>query len=243
MNILRQMVVVGFLATLLGGCGNKARDFNELIPRLMKPVNAYSNPMDAAANLFNVTSPDERRDAIAYLAVQKYGHEPAYMKAYKILTTDPHPMVRAQAMRALGTSHQNEAVPYLVDGNAPANTAGKTGLSDPDAEVRRDAAQGLQETFNESAIPALTAHVVDDVDEQVRMACARALKNGRTPAAYRALITALDDKNAGVVYYALQSLQITTGQLLGYDAKAWLGWYQQKYGAGAGAAGATTKPG
>ena len=91
------------IATLLTvtACGEKSpRNFNELIPRLMGTANRYQNPTDAAAALFNVTSPDERRDAIAYLETKKYGHEPAYMRAYEILTRDPHPMVRAQAMRA-----------------------------------------------------------------------------------------------------------------------------------------------
>ena len=75
-----------------------------------------TTPEEAASNLFNVTSPDERRDAIAYLQTKPYGHEPPYMKAYEILTTDPHPMVRGQAMLALGTSHQVEAVSYLIKG-------------------------------------------------------------------------------------------------------------------------------
>jgi len=225
----RQMRILGLLAILLGlgGCMDAIKDshdFNELIPRLMKPVNTYTNPIDAAANLFNVTSADERRDAVAWLCTKKYGHEAAYMKAYEVLTTDPHPMVRAQVMRALGSSHQDRAVPYLVDG-----TTGKTGLSDPEPEVRRDAARGLQETFNNTAIAALATSVIKDPDDQVRVGCARALGNGRTAVANRALIDALDDRNAGVVYWAHQSLVITTGQRIGFEPKAWLLWYRQNF--------------
>src|SRR4051794_27648256 len=100
-------------AILLAGCADLApakpsRNFNELIPRMMGAINK-STPEEAASNLFNVTSPDERRDAIAYLETQKWGHQPPYIRAYEILTTDPHPMVRAQAMRALGTSYQAPA--------------------------------------------------------------------------------------------------------------------------------------
>src|ERR1035437_8945668 len=232
-RILQQrMMIMGLLAMLMGlvGCADNStpRDFNELIPRLMKPVNSFSNPSDAAANLFNVTSPDERRDAIAWLATKPYGHEAAYMKAYKILTTDPHPMVRAQAMRALGSSHKyDEAVPYLIDGGTGKKA---TGLADAEPEVRRDAARGLQETFNDTAIPALAEHLLKDTDEQVRVGCARALKWGRSPMAYRALIDALDDRDAGVVYWAHQSLETTTGQRIGFDPKASLAWYQHSYG-------------
>ena len=211
---------------ILAGCGEKSpRNFNELIPRLMGTANRYQNPTDAAAALFNVTSPDERRDAIAYLETKKYGHEPAYMRAYEILTRDPHPMVRAQAMRALGSSHNPAILPYLLDG-----TTGNTGLKDPIAEVRCDAAQGLRQTFGPAAIAPLSLLLNTDPDDQVRIACARALFNASTPVAYRALIDALDDKNAAVVYWARESLIARTGSKLGFDAKLWLSWYQQKYG-------------
>ena len=226
---MRLLIVVVLVGVVLVGCQKDsvpARDFNELIPRLMRPVNAYSDPVEAAANLFHVTSPDERRDAIAYLSTQPYGHGAAYMKAYYMLTTDPHAMVRAQAMRALGASHQQEAVAYLVNGNTPAN---KTGLSDVDAQVRRDAARGLMETFNDTAIPALADRVIKDTDDQVRVTCAQALKNGRTAEAYRALIGALDDRDAAVVYYAHKALVMNTGENLGTNARPWLEWYQQAY--------------
>ncbi|MCL2646245.1 MAG: HEAT repeat domain-containing protein [Phycisphaerales bacterium] len=230
--IVGVMMVAGMVAA---GCQEHstvpARDFNELIPRLMKPVNTYDDPITAAANLFNVTSPDERRDAIAYLSPKPYGHEPAYMKAYYLLTTDPHAMVRAQAMRALGASHQQEAVPYLINGNAPsgATGVGKTGLSDPDVQVRRDAARGLMETFNDTAIPAVADCLLKDTDDQVRVTCAQALQNAHTPEAYRALIGALDDRDAAVVYHAHLALVANTGQDLGYNAKPWLEWHQKTY--------------
>jgi HEAT repeat protein len=221
-------IIVALALLALTGCGDssKPRDFNELIPRLMGSLKP-TNPTQAAANLFNVTSPDERRDAIAFLQDQKYGHEPPYMRAYEILTTDPHPMVRAQAMRALGSSHNQSAVPYLIDG-----TTGRTGLADPEAEVRRDAAQGLLETFNLTAIDPLARLLTGpkmDPDDQVRIACARALVNAGTPAVLRALIDALDDKNAAVVYWARESLIARTGNKFDFDGKTWLTWYQQAY--------------
>lgn len=212
------------VAMLLGGCSGEAansQDFNELIPRIMGAVKNRS-PEEAASNLFNVTNPDERRDAIAWLQTKRYGHEEAYMKAYYILTTDPSPMVRAQAMRALGSSHSNAAVPYLVGGQK-----GNGGLADKEPEVRRDAALGLTQTFNTSATAALADAVRKDPDQQVRVYAARALRSDGSSASVRALIDALDDRDAAVVYNAHQSLVHITHQNIGPDGKAWLSWYER----------------
>jgi hypothetical protein len=168
--------------------------------------------------LFNVTSPDERRDAIAYLETKKWGHDAPYLRAYEILTTDPHPMVRAQAMRALGTSNQAAEGAYLAKG-----------LMDTDVQVRRDAAWGLVTTWNDAAAAPLAALVKADEDDQVRVFAARALAHAHTPDAIRALIDALSDKDAAVVRYARSSLAAATGQDFSYDTRAWLSWYQKTY--------------
>jgi HEAT repeat protein len=199
------------------------RDYAELIPRMMGALNGRP-PAEAAAALLKVTNPDERRDAIAYLQMQSDGHDAAYMRAYKILTTDPSAMVRAQAMRALGTSHDPSAVPYLVNG-----TTGKTGLSDPENGVREDAALGLATTFGPSAEQPLADHLRSDADDQVRINAARALVNASSDTSIRALIDGLDDKNPAVVYYAHESLLQLTGQSLPFESKPWLEWYRRTY--------------
>jgi HEAT repeat protein len=218
----RKCSLLLFSGLLLAACENwgektPTRDFNELIPRFMGAANK-ATPEEAAANLFNVTNPDERRDAIAYLQTKPYGHEPPYMRAYEVLTTDPHPLVRAQAMRALGSSYQDRAAPFLIKG-----------LSDRDPTVRRDAAIGLIYTFRGEAIGPVCEHVRGDVDEQVRINCARALRHANTPDSIRALIDALEDRDAAVVFSARESLQAATSQDFGYDSRAWLAWYQQTY--------------
>lgn len=219
---------------LLAGCedmfspSSTSRNYDELINRMLGAIKNRS-PVDAAANLFNVTSPDERRDAIAYLETKKWGHEPPYMRAYEILTTDPHPMVRAQAMRALGTSYQ-----------APSGTYLAKGMSDEDVQVRRDAACGLISTWNEEALKSLILHTHPrrdalatppdgEDDEQVRIFAVQALCHSHAPDAFRALIDALNDRDVAVVRYAHSSLVAATGQDFSYDNKAWLTWYQQTY--------------
>jgi HEAT repeat protein len=211
------------LPLVLAGCGGDgvrgSRDFNELIPRMMGAVNSNSSPTQAAANLFNVTSPDERRDAIAYLQTKKYGHEAPYMKAYTLLATDPHPQVRAQAMRALGTSGDPSVAPTLV-----------TGLGDAEAEVRRDAAAALLTTYGPEAEAPLRVHLREDEDDQVKINCARALRHFRSQPVIRALIDALDDRNAAVAYWSRESLIGLTGERMPVDTKTWLTWYQQRFG-------------
>ncbi len=213
--------VMLLVALSLGGCGSgdtyAARDFNELIPRMMKAVNQGS-PQEAAANLFNVTSADERRDAVAYLETRPYGHAEAYMKAYKLLATDPHPMVRAQAMRALGSSHDPSIVNVLVKG-----------LNDSDVTVRRDASMALQSTYSEVALESMILHLKGDEDEQVRTNLALAMVQARNQKSIRALIDALDDSNAAVNYWAHQSLMGLTQQDIEPNGKLWLEWYRKTY--------------
>ncbi len=64
--------------------------------------------------------------------------------------------------------------------------------------------------------------------------------NASTPEATRALIDALDDKDAAVVYNARQSLWSTTREDFGYDSRAWLTWYQAKNAPATSTAPATT---
>lgn len=232
----RRWPLLFVLPLLLAGCEDMfshkpARNFNELVNRMIGAINR-TTPEEAAANLFNVTSPDERRDAIAYLETQKWGHEPPYMRAYQILTTDPHPMVRAQAMRALGTSYQASSGTYLAKG-----------LDDEDVQVRRDAAYGLISTWNDSAFPPLIAHVASDDDDLVRVYCARALVHASTPESIHALIGALGDKDAAVVRYAHDSLVALARQDFYYSTKDWTAWYQQTYAAPASPIAPPTRPG
>lgn len=220
-----------------GGCSETgpsapARDFNELIPRMLGSLGKGTTPEEQAANLFNVTSPDERRDAVAYLETKPWGHGPAEMTVYELLVRDSHPMVRAQAMRALGSSYQAPAADYLARG------LDKDGEV---VEVRRDAAYGLIFTWNDAAFPVLIKHLDSDEDMLVRGYCARALGHAHSADAVHALIDALNDSDAGVVRFAHGSLVSITGQDFYYDPKPWLAWYQNAYAAPQ-PAGAATAP-
>jgi len=215
-----------------------SRDFNELIPRMMGSIKNRP-PEEQAAAMFNVTSPDERRDAIAYLQTKAWGHQPPYMRAYELLVTDPHPMVRAQAMRALGTSYQAPAGDYLA-----------RGLKDEDVQVRRDAACALITTWNDSAIEPLIIHSRPphdpdanppdgEPDDQVRIFAVRALGHFHTQEVCDALIAALSDHDAAVTQFAQRSLVSASGQNFSYDTRAWRDWYKRTYTPATGSAPAT----
>ncbi|MEI8195011.1 MAG: HEAT repeat domain-containing protein, partial [Phycisphaerae bacterium] len=130
------MVVLGLL--LAGaGCNSSGEDLNVMIPKMIDKWKGPSN-IDAAADLFNATNPDARRIAVAHISMKKWGHEAPYMKAYHVLaTSDPNPMVRGQALRALGTSHQPAVAEDLL-----------TGLANPDVNVRRDATAAMCDVGN-----------------------------------------------------------------------------------------------
>ena len=179
------------------------------------------------------------RDAVAYLQTKPWGHEPPLICAYELLVTDPHPMVRAQAMRALGTSYQAPAGDFLV-----------RGLKDDDVQVRRDAACALMTTWNDSAIQPLILHSHpprspdadppdEEGDEQVRIFAVRALGHFHTQDVVAALIAALTDSDAAVSQFSQRSLVSASGQNFSYDTHAWKDWYQQTYPPATGSAPAT----
>jgi len=185
---------------------------NVEIPKLIDKWQGPSN-VQLAGDLFNATNPDARRIAVAYISTKKWGHEPPYMKAYHMLaTTDPDALVRAQALRALGTSHQPAVADDLIKG-----------LENTNPIIRRDAAAAMDDVINPSQIDPLLEHLKNDADAQSRINCARALAHYPHEArVVRGLVEALDDSDVAVVNRAWQSLQATTGQTRTVERRDWL---------------------
>lgn len=219
-GLLPVLVCVILAAGAPGGCANVDTDksFNELFPEILKKAQ-IARPEEAAAELFETTSPDARRAAIQYFQTKKYGFEPVYMRVYKVLTTDPSPMVRSQAIRALGASRNPEAVEFLVKA-----------LKDSVPEVRRDAAAALKETRSAEAIPAMVESLKGDEDAQVRIYLAQAMKGLHDPRVFRALAEAMDDSDVAVVHWAHRSLKETANAPdLPKDARSAMEWVNQRY--------------
>lgn len=211
---------LGLLGTL-GGCqsgSDKTASFSGTMQGWMDKLTGHDKkPLTyEAAQLFNSDHPDAQRRAIAYISTKKFGHDKAYMKAYMLATTAPNPMVRGQAMVALGTSGDPSVAPTLV-----------TGLSDPSSFVRMCAAMGLTYINNPLAITPLRDRLASDHNTQVRVYCAQALKPYHSTPVLKSLIDALNDRNVAVVQAAWQSLHALTGQKLPQHPGPWRKWLKQ----------------
>jgi hypothetical protein len=201
--------------TLFAGC-TQGDSFNDVIPKML---NGGQTPLNAAGDVFDPTSSDRRREAIGYLNNHKWGHEAAYMKAYNMLATDPDPLVKAQAMRALGDSGNPEVAAVLVKG-----------LDDASEFVRQDASAAAQKITSDKLIDPLIYHMNKDTDSQTRVNCTQALDRYASPKVLMALAAALDDKDAAVVYWAWDHLTKVTGQTyLPKEPKPWQDWLAQRY--------------
>ena len=213
---LARLLTAALLLSLAACSGDSKReDLNVLIPRMFANLQGPS-AVQAASEMFDATNPDARRIAIATISDKKWGHQPPYMRAYRTLANDPDPLVRGQAMRALGGSHQADVADVLI-----------RGLGDRVAQVRVDASAAASDVTNPLLVPPLLEHLRNDTDTQVRINCAQALRpyTGRQDV-LNGLIHALDDSDAAVVYWAHLRLQQMTGQQIPPDARTWLQWLE-----------------
>ena len=209
-------LAAGCLLAALAGCSSKGDSFNDIIPKLLGP---QQTPVSAAGDAFDPTSADRRRAAIAYLSSKKWGHEEAYMKAYNLLATDPDPLVKGQAMRALGESGNQEVAAVLIKG-----------LEDPNELVRQDASAACQKITNAKLIDPLIAHMKKDADLQTRINATQALARYHTPKVYMYLAAMLDDKDPAITYWAMDNLTKGTGQRnLPGESKSCQAWVVQHY--------------
>ena len=212
-TLLLTLLLTAPLAFL--GCNAEGEDLNKVLPKLIDEWKGPGN-VEAAAGMFNADNPDIRRISVAHISKKQWGHEPPYMKAYRQLATDPQPLVRGQAMLALGSSGQADVADVLI-----------TGLGDTSPLVRRDAAAALKDITNPAAIDPLLEHLKNDPDAQTRVFCAQALRNYSTPRTILGLAQALDDKDAAVIEWSWKSLtQITGKDWSKTDSRPWLEYAQ-----------------
>jgi len=216
---------------LLPACESQGeKDFSAQVNDLIQKAAGRSN-VDIAADLFNTGTPDARRAAIGEIQKKSWGHDEPLMRAYRTLATDPQPLVRGQAYRALGSSHD----PAVALDLAPAKAEDRslpglvTGLSDKDPVVRRDVAAAMCDVHNEAMINILIDHLRVDSDPQVRVSCARALAGYPNPRVLRILAEALDDKDVAVIQYAYDSLKATTGQQFDKAPQPWMEYINARY--------------
>lgn len=210
--------LLGLLA-VSNGCSSdsdsKPKNLNSFVSSILHNFQGKS-PVAETRSMFDTTDASDRMAGMAWLARQKYGHDKPYMEAYRLLSTDPNPLVRGQAMIALGTSHDPSVAPTLL-----------LGLKDKSKFVRMCSAMALTYVNNPISIGPLLRHLHKDQDMQVRINSAKALKYYKTSRVLRALINTLDDHNVALVQYAWADLTQETGQKLPQHSGPWRKWFKQ----------------
>lgn len=170
---------------------------------------------DSAAQLardsLNTYDADKRREAVVRLSNADYGGDEPFVRLYRLLLDDPDPMVRAAAVTALGEHAPASDGPLLA-----------AMLEDESAYVRWEAAKALQKVHHPGVAAALSAALTKDEDADVRTAAATALGQYADATVFQTLVSALGDRNRGVVRAANESLRTLTGQDLDADAAQWL---------------------
>jgi hypothetical protein len=174
-------------------------------------------PIKYAAAMENAKSPDARRTGILQLANYRFARtNPIYAKRWDQIATDPaaDPTVRAAAIRAMNHARDKRYTQTFVDA-----------LNDTDPAVRLEAAKALTNLPNDAAVPKLIDHLQQDDNEDVRIACADALRLYKTPEVARALVSVLPERQFGVAYRARESLILMTGHNFRFDEAAWLEYF------------------
>jgi len=173
-------------------------------------------PSEAAREMENQNSADDRWNGINELATHDFARHPPYTDRYRqISLQDPDPIVRAVALRALNRSRDAASVGVW-----------QQALSDSSPLVRLEAAKALVHIPNPDAEPSLRRLLGDkNEDREVRIAAADALRNYRTLSTARVLSAALGERDFGIAWQSRRSLRVLTGRDYGYDQAAWLDYF------------------
>ncbi|MBI1337732.1 MAG: hypothetical protein GC164_12325 [Phycisphaera sp.] len=203
----------GVVAVAMMGCSSTAnRKFNRFLSDTFEPFTPTSVEQ-AEQNALDPHDPDARRKAVATLSAESDGGNERYLAIYRQLVNDDDETVRAAAIRALGLYGQVSDVELILPH-----------LTEDQPNARWESAVALQRIHSDTAIDPLTQTLQNDDRSDVRQAAAIALGQYPQPAAYNALVSALIDTDFGVVRAARQSLELLTGQDLGYDPSDWVKW-------------------
>ena len=125
------------------------------------------------------------------------------------------PMIRVEMVLTLGALNCSVARQALL-------SAGQ----DPDDRVRIAACKAWAGIDDESASSELARILSSDMDQDVRLAAAKALGQSGGPHALAALGQALEDRDPAMQYVAMESLKQTSGEDYGRDVRLWKQYVQ-----------------
>ena len=218
-----RVVTVAIVLASVAGCASNDAFLKGVLP---------GPPGDVLQESVLSPEPDVRRKALYAMSKWKKPDAELVTLVGITLLGEKDMMTRAQAARTLGVWGHPEGLGYLsiaLTGDsldADMTLATESGLALPKGAdrskfVRGEAAKALGSTPDDGAVAPLVTALRTDVDQDVRIRCARALRHHRSVEAARALILGLADSRLAVRVTARDSLEYMTGQDLGDDPAAW----------------------
>lgn len=204
------LLIVPLLAAA-AGCDTVTSDLSDIAGAFVP-----TSPGEAARMAVDQNDPDRRREGLILLAGAYFGGEPRYVDLYREYAEhDGDPIARAVAIRSLARHGTAEDAGILA-----------ANLEHENAQVRREAARGLQRLHDPAVVPALLRVLADEEEQgDVREAVARGLGQYPQDRVFQALVAALDARELAVNVAARHSLRDLTGEDFDDDAAAWLRWY------------------
>jgi hypothetical protein len=179
---------------------------------------SHDNAATAARQIFDQSSPDNRRVGILRLSDYSFARKGPSLLVYARQARDEDYTVRSAAIRALNrcrAAAPNDISLYVKN------------LEDSEPLVRLQAADALGNIPDPSTVNDLIDHMRNDISPDVKIACADALRNFHQGEVISALVDMLDDRNFAIAWQARQSLALISGQDYRYDKQAWLGYFAQ----------------
>jgi len=164
-----------------------------------------------AQEMLDQNSPDHRREGTLWLADQSYGRKAPYTTLYRQqIPGESDYTARAAYIRALNRARDRSATPLFIKS-----------IDDDQPLVRLEAAKALANVPDQNALSGLIKHLEQDGSNDVRIACADALRNFKSVEAANALVRVLNDKDFGVAWQARISLRLLTAHDYKYDQTEW----------------------
>jgi len=192
------------------GCDTISSDFGSFADSFSPPT-----PLQAATWAVDTTDPENQRRGVALLASAPWGGAEAYVRLYRLYVEEnSDPLVKAFALKALGR-HGDAADASLVAKQ----------LTSPYRIVRLEAARSLQRLHDPRVADTIWPRLIDETeDAEIRLELAVALGQYPKESVFQALVAALDQRELGVNWSALDALETLTGEDFGLDKQAWLSW-------------------
>lgn len=188
----------------------------EVTARIIESVNNFPNNSQIEDILIKKLSDNSLLVRVAAIgSLGKMGSTKSYISILK-RAYDSNPIIKTAALEALAQIKPQESAGYL-----------ESALKDPLPEVRITALETLTKYKSDKALILKSASgLLRDKNPAVRTTAVQSLRELREKDGLKALIERLPDASWRLRYDIITALKDLTGKEFGFDAKAWVNWYQ-----------------